>query len=166
MGVQGRWVKPALLCLGGTVEEVVAPKDTVLVEWYGERWPRFHAVLTPIGSTVVTFFLSRSKDVGWVWNSQAELEVAANFASGGILFYTASFVALEAGVWIIMVLALQALKKYEADKLQARKKLRQDESPKVAAMFREAQRLSEETREAAETIFDRLYSQDWQPTES
>jgi hypothetical protein len=97
-----------------------------------------------------------------VWNSQAELEVAANFASGGILFYTASFAALETGVWLIMVLALQALRKYEAGS----KKLRQAERGIGAAMWREAQRLSDESGEPAEKVFERLNSEDWQLPES
>ena len=57
-----------------------------------------------------------------------------------------------------MVLASQAIEWFEAKKKKR--------TLKVAAMFREAQRLSKETGEAAETIFDRLYAEDWQPPES
>ena len=129
-----------------------------LLEWWGRYGLRFHTVATPIGSMAVTLGLSQSKDVG-VW----DLEVVANFASAGILFYTASFAALEAGAGFIMVLAFHALEWYEAKK----KKRQQDMRGEVTAMWQEAQRMSKETGEAAEIIFfEKLNSPDWQPTES
>ena len=87
----------------------------------------------------------------------------ASFASAGILFYTTSFAALEAGVYIR---GLEKLKKYEAERLEARKRYeeerlerRQEEWRKGAAMLQEAQRVSE-TVEDAEIMFEELISQD------
>ena len=74
--------------------------------------------MTPIGSGLVTLWLSQGESVGWLWNSQAEFGVAAKFASAGILFYTGSFAILEAGVGLLMVLALKALESYEIRKEQ------------------------------------------------
>lgn len=79
--------------------------------------------MTPIGSGLVTLWLSQGEGAGWLWNSQAEFGVAAKFASAGILFYTGSFAILEAGVWLLMVLALKALEGYEK-----RKERRQQDS--------------------------------------
>ena len=86
--------------------------------WWEQNWLRFHAVMTPIGSGLVTLWLSQGEFVGWLWNSQAEYEVAAKFASAGILFYTGSFAILETGGWLLMVLALKALESYEKRKEQ------------------------------------------------
>ena len=71
--------------------------------WWSIHWIKFHAVATPIGSLLVTFGLSQTESVGW-WGSAAELNIAADFASLGVLFYTATFALLEVVV-IIMVLA-------------------------------------------------------------
>ena len=119
-------------------------------------------VATPIGSLLVTLWLSQSKGVGGWWNSQAELEIAASFASIGILFYTASFAALETGVWLLMVLAYEALKKYEKDRSKRRQELRKE----GLAMWQEAERLSKETGEPAVEIFNRLNMEDWRPAQS
>lgn len=89
-------------------------------QWWEQNWLRFHAVMTPIGSGLVTLWLSRGEHVGWLWNSQAEFGVAAKFASAGILFYTGSFAILESGVWLLMVLALKALESYEIRKERRR----------------------------------------------
>ena len=132
---------------------------------------------TPIGSLLVTLWLSQAEGVGWWWNSQAEFAVAASFASGGILFYTASFAALETGVWLLMVLALHAIRNYEAKKRkeeeerQERERKREEERRQRdqemqaigAAMWREAERQSEESGESPEEIFKRLQSMNWQP---
>ena len=130
-----------------------------LIEWWGKHWLRVQMAATPIGSVLVTLWLSQAADVGLWWNSQSEFEVAARFASGGILFYTASFAALETGVWLLMVLALYALKSYEAKKRE-----RELEMQAIgAAMWREAQRQSEESGESPEEIFKRLQSINWRP---
>ena len=76
--------------------------------------------MTPVGSGLVTLWLSQGEYVGWLWNSQAEFGVAAKFASAGILFYTGSFAILESGVWLLMVLALKAFESYEKRKEQRR----------------------------------------------
>ena len=71
----------------------------------------------------------------------------------------ASFAALETGVWLLMVLALYALKSYEAKKRE-----RELEMQAIgAAMWREAQRQSEESGESPEEIFKRLQSTNWRP---
>ena len=129
------------------------------LEWWGQHWLRFQMVATPLGSLLLTLWLSQVENVGWFWNSQAEFEVAARFASGGILFYTASFAAVETGVWLLMVLALRALENYEK-----RKKQREREQQKRgAATLLEAQKMSKETGEAVEVIFNRLLDENWQP---
>ena len=84
--------------------------------------------------------------------------MAAKFASGGILFYTASFAALETGV-ITVVLGLQIYKKFEAD----REKRRQELLHKGAALSLEAQRQNEETGEPYEEILQRLIAENWRP---
>ena len=124
------------------------------LEWWGRNWLRFQMVATPLGSLLVTLWLSQVENVGWFWNSQAEFEVAAKFASGGILFYTASFAALETGV-IIMVLGLQIYKKFEED----REKRRREQLERGAALALEAQRLSKETGEPYEEILQKLISE-------
>ena len=112
-----------------------------------------------MGSLLATLWLSQVENMGWWWNSQGELEVAATFASGGILFYTASFAALETGVWLLMVLALRAIENYEA-----RKRKRELEMQAIgAAIWREAQRQSDESGESPEEIFKRLQSINWRP---
>ena len=118
------------------------------LEWWGRNWLRFQMVATPLGSLLLTLWLSQVENVGWFWNSQAEFEVAAKFASGGILFYTASFAALETGVWLLMVLALKALENYEKRKQQRQRELLQ----RAAALALEALRRSEETGEPHEEI--------------
>ena len=123
-----------------------------------------------MGSLLVTLWLSQAEGVGWWWNSQAEFAVAARYASGGILFYTASFAALETGVWLLMVLALRAIENYEARKLKREQERRQREQEQAlenqaigAAMWREAERQSEESGESPEEIFKRLQSENWRP---
>lgn len=96
------------------------------LEWWGEHWLRVQLVATPFGSLLFTLSLSQAKNVGWWWNSQAEYEVAAKFASIGVLFYTASFAALETGVWLAMVLALQALRKFDRDRAKREQGLRSE----------------------------------------
>ena len=124
------------------------------LEWWGRNWLRFQMVATPLGSLLLTLWLSQVENVGWFWNSQAEFEVAAKFASGGILFYTASFAALETGV-IIVVLGLQIYKKFEED----RDKRRREQLERGAALALEAQRLSQETGEPYEEILRKLISE-------
>ena len=141
-----------------------------LLEWWGEHWLRFQMAATPIGSLLVTLWLSQAEGVGLWWNSQAEFAVAASFASGGILFYTASFAALETGVWLLMVLALRAIENYEARKRKLEEERRQREQEQAlenqaigAAMWREAERQSEESGDSPEEIFKRLQSTNWRP---
>ena len=112
-------------------------------------------VATPLGSLLLTLLLSQAENVGWFWNSQAEFEVAAKFASGGILFYTASFAALEMGVWLLMVLALRALENYEKRKQQRQR----EQLERGAALALEALRISQETGEPHEEILRRLISE-------
>ena len=115
-------------------------------------------VATPIGSLLVTLWLSQAKGVGWWWNSLEELEVAAAFASIGILSYTASFAALETGLWTIMVLALQALKKYEEDRAKRERLL--------IALGAEAERRSRASGRPFEEALKELKAENWQPPES
>lgn len=124
-------------------------------EWWGRNWLRFQMVATPLGSLLLTLWLSQVEDVGWIWNTQAEFEVAAKFASGGILFYTASFAALETGVWLLMVLALKALENYERRKQQRQR----EQLERGAALALEALRISQETGEPHEEILRRLISE-------
>ena len=125
------------------------------LEWWGRNWLRFQMVATPLGSLLLTLWLSQIENVGWFWNSQAEFEVAAKYASGGILFYTASFAALETGVWILMVLALKALENYEKRKQQRQR----EQLERGAALALEAQRLSQESGEPYEEILRKLISE-------
>ena len=118
-------------------------------------------VAAPIGSLLVTLWLSQAKDVGWWWNSQAEIEVAAAFASAGILFYTASFAALETGV-MVMVLAYQVMKKFEAD----RERRRQEQIEKGIAFALEADRRRQGTGESLEQAIAKLREEGWQPPQS
>ena len=129
--------------------------------WWGEHWLRVQAIATPIGSVLVTLWLSQAESVGWWWNSQSEFEIAARFASGGILFYTASIAALESGVWL-MVLGLQLYRKFEQDRGKRQRELR----ILGAAMWREAERISSQSGEPTEEIFKRLNAENWQPPES
>ena len=123
--------------------------------WWGQNWLRFQMVATPLGSLLLTLLLSQAENVGWFWNSEAEFEVATKFASGGILFYTASFAALEMGVWLLMVLALRALENYEKRKQQRRR----EQLERGAALSLEAQRLSQETGEPYEDVLRKLISE-------
>lgn len=127
--------------------------------WWGQNWLRLQMVATPIGSLLLTLWLSQEENVGWFWNSQAEFEVAAKFASGGILFYTAAFAALETGVWLIMVLALKALQDYDRRKEQRRR----EQMEKGAEFALEALRRSKETGEPYEEILRRLIWEERQP---
>ena len=112
--------------------------------------------MTPIGSGLVALWLSQGENVGWLWNSQADYEVAAKFVSVGILFYTGTFAILETGVWLIMVLALKALQDYDRRKEQRRR----EQLEKGAALSLEAQRRSQETGEPYEEILRRLIWED------
>ena len=137
-----------------------------LLEWWGKYWLRIQMAATPIGSLLVTLWLSQAEGVGWWWNSQAEFAVAARYASGGILFYTASFAALETGVWLLMVLALYALRSYQEKKRERERELLEREheiQAAGAAMWREAVRQSKESGESPEEIFKRLQSTNWRP---
>ena len=129
------------------------------LEWWGRHWLRFQMVATPIGSLLITLWLSQAENVGWFWNTQTEFEVAARFASGGILFYTASFAALETGVWVSMVLALKALQDYDRRKEQRRR----EQLRKAGAVALEAINRSKETGEPVEVIIERLIDENWQP---
>ena len=115
--------------------------------------------MTPVGSGLIALWLSQGKGVGWFWNSQAEYEVAAEFASVGILFYTGAFAILEAGVLILMVLALKALESYEKRKEQRRR----EQLKRAAQLLLEAHRRSKETGESVEAIFEQLLDENWQP---
>ena len=137
---------------------MIARRIRLGLEWWEQNWLRFQMVAAPLGSLLLTLWLSQVENVGWFWNSQAEFEVAAKFASGGILFYTASFAALESGV-IIVVLGLQMYKKFEED----REKRRREQLQRGATVLLEAQRRSKETGESVEVIFDRLLDENWQP---
>ena len=130
-------------------------------EWWGEHWLRVQAIATPIGSLLATLWLSQAGDVGWWWNSQAEYKVAAEFASAGILFYTASIAALEAGVWL-MVLGLQLYRKFEQD----RAKRRQELMGIGAELALEAQRISKETGKPYEEILQNLIAKETHPAQS
>ena len=96
------------------------------LEWWGEHWLQVQLVAAPIGSLLFTLSLSQTGNVGWWLNSRADYEVAAEFASLGVLFYAASFAALETGVWLVMVLALQALRKFDRDRAKRDEELRSE----------------------------------------
>ena len=115
--------------------------------------------MTPVGSGLIALWLSQGDDVGWLWNSQSEFEVAAKFASVGILFYTGAFAILEAGVLTIMVLALKALESYEKRKEQRRR----EHLKRAAQLLLEAHRRNKETGEPVEAIFEQLLDENWQP---
>ena len=117
------------------------------------NWLRVQAIATPICSLLVTLWLSQSKGVGRWWNTQADFEAAAIFASAGILFYTASFAALELGV-MILVLAWKVKEYFD-------KKLR-DEGIKLAL---EANRQKRDD-ESLEQAIERLKADKWKPTKS
>jgi hypothetical protein len=129
--------------------------------WYGERWLRAQAIAIPIGSLLATLGLSQTKNVDWWWNSSEELSVAAEFASIGILFYTAFFAVLEAvvwsGVWLV-VLGLQVWKNYEERRA---KRVRE-----LAALGVEAERQRKISGEAWEQAVERLRKDGWRPPES
>jgi hypothetical protein len=114
-------------------------------------------VAPPIGSLSVTLWLSQAKDVGWWWNSQSEFEIAAQYASGGILFYTASFAALETGAWLVMVLALQAIKRFEEE--------REKRQQNLIALGAEAERQRQETGESLDEAIKRLQTEGWKPSQ-
>ena len=114
-----------------------------------------------MGSLLVTLWLSQAEGVGWWWNSRAELEAAADFASAGILFYSASFAALETGV-MSMVLAYQVIKKFEED----REKRRQEQIDKGIALALEAERRRQGTEDSLEQAIEKLRAEGWQPSES
>jgi K+ transporter len=122
-------------------------------------------VATPIGSLLVTLWLSQANEVGWWWNSKSEFEVAAKFASGGILFYTASFAALETGVWFAMVLAFEVIKKYEADRERRRQEREQQRQADIA-LGAEAERQRQETGESLDEAVARLQAEGWQSAQS
>ncbi len=91
-------------------------------EWWSNHWLRFQAIAAPIGSLLVTLGLSQIESVGWWWNSWNELEVAASFASIGVLFYTASFASLEMVV-ILMVLGWKVKEYFSKKEKEANKEL-------------------------------------------
>jgi hypothetical protein len=119
-------------------------------------------VATPIGSLLVTLWLSQAQGVGWWWNSRSELEVAATFASVGILFYTVSFAVLEIGLMVIMVLALQVIKRYE----EGREKRQQELIDKGVALALEAERRRQGTGDSLEQAIEKLRAEGWQPPPS
>ena len=119
----------------------------------------------PIGSLLVTLWLSQAKDVGWWWNSQAEIEIAAAFASAGILFYTASFAALETGV-MVMVLAYHVMKKFEADIEKRRQEQIEKGTTNGIALALEADRRRQGTGESLEQAIAKLREEGWQPPQS
>ncbi len=100
---------------------------------------------------LVTLGLSQTESVGWWWDSRAELGVAADFASIGVLFYTASFAALETGV-MTMVLAWK-VKEY-FDKKQRNEGI---------ALAQEARRQKRDG-ETWEDAIERLKLEGWKPT--
>ncbi len=97
-----------------------------LLEWWGEHWVQVQLVAVPFGSLLITLYLSQAGNVGWWLNSRADYKVAAEFASLGFIIYAASFAALETGVWLVMVLALQALKKFDRDRAERDQELRSE----------------------------------------
>lgn len=123
-------------------------------EWWSIHWLRFQAIAAPVGSVLVTLWLSQAKGVGGFWNSSAELEVAATFASAGILFYTASFAILETGV-MVMVLAWQVKEYFEKKQMD-----------KGVALGVEAVRRSQATGKALEEVLKELKAEGWKPLKS
>ena len=129
-------------------------------EWWETYWLRVQAIATPICSLLVTLWLSQSKGVGRWWNTQADFEAAALFASAGILFYTASFAALELGV-MILVLAWK-VKKYFDNKERDERIKQRDEG---IALALEANRQKRDD-ESLEQAIERLKADKWKPTKS
>ena len=120
-------------------------------EWWSRHWLHSQALLAPIGSLLVTLWLSQIDNVGRFWNSPEEFKVAAQFASGGVLFYTASFAALEMGV-MFMVLAWKVKEYFDNKQLD-----------KGAAMWQEAERQSKTTNESTDEVYKRLKAAGWKP---
>ena len=82
----------------------------------------------------------------------------ANLASGGFLFYTASFAAFESGV-IILVLAWQ-VKEYFHKKSDERDKALLNRGAAIGA---EADRQRQDTGETREQAIARLIIEGWEP---
>ena len=123
------------------------------LECWGEHWLRVQLVAVPFGSLLFTLSLSQAGNVGWWFNSQADYEVAAEFATLGFLFYAASYAALETGVWLVMVLALQALRKFDRDRAKRDEELR---SEGVALAMRLVREMG---LEEAESLMERADSE-------
>lgn len=123
-------------------------------EWWSRYWLHFQAIAAPIGSLLVTLWLSQSDGVGLWWNTPSELEVAAKFASGGVLFYTASFAALEMGV-MFMVLAWKVKEYFDKKQMD-----------RGVALGAEAQRRSQSTGREFEEVLKELKAENWQPPKS
>ena len=134
-------------------------------KWWNRHWIRFQAIATPGGSLLTTLLLSRNECVGWCLTSQAEVEVASRFASAGILIYTASFAALETGVMTV-VLAWQVKEFFERITAERLARLTAEVTAEVEAVTlarrREAERLSRETGEDIEVIYERLRDDGWE----
>lgn len=88
-------------------------------DWWEAHWHwlRVQAVLTPVGSLLMAFAVSRAGK-----EPSPELSVisgiivgTADSASAGVLFYTACSAALEGGIWS-MVLGRALHRKLEADR--------------------------------------------------
>ena len=105
--------------------------------WWGEHWLRVQLVAAPFGSLLFTLSLSQAGNVGWWLNSRADYEVAAEFASLGVLFYTASFAALETGVWLVMVLALYALEAFDRRRAERDQEVRSEAAVVTVRLVRD-----------------------------
>ena len=129
-------------------------------EWWSKHWVRVQAIATPVGSLSITFIMAQYWG-GELRTSQPYVAVLGTFASIGILIYTSFFAALEAGV-IIMVLAWKVKEYFDRDRAKHQQELRNE----GLLMWREAERLSRETGESADEIFERLNKENWKPSQA
>ena len=80
------------------------------------------------------------------------MKLASEFASVGVLIYTASFAALEAGVWTSMVLAWRTIEYLRKQRLE-----------QGIALGAEAQRRSQATGRPFEEVLKELRKSGWKP---
>ena len=88
------------------------------------------------------------------------MKAAADFASIGILIYTASFAALETGVMLV-VMAWKVKEYFDEKSAERTKRITADVEARALARWREAERLSHETGERIEDIYLRLRDEGW-----
>ena len=83
------------------------------------------------------------------------MKLASEFASVGVLIYTASFAVLEAGVWASMVLAWRTIEYLRKQRLE-----------EGIALGAEAQRRSQATGRPFEEVLKELRETGWKPAKT